>query len=239
MRRFFAPVENFTATSVRLEADETHHLRDVLRLRVGDEVYAMDGMGREFRCLIRSIDKRAAELEILDAAAPPAPESPLDLTLAATILKADNFDLVVHKSVELGARSLVPLLTVRSDVKIKHPLAKLERWRRIALEAAKQSGRSTMMNIASPVSFIEFAGSNDSRHVLFFSERDGGSFPNLEPPDQITAVVGPAGGWDDAEIDTAVAKGFSIVTLGGRVLRAETAAIVAAAIIQHRFGDLN
>lgn len=239
MRRFFAPAENFTAASVRLDSDETHHLRDVLRLRVGDEVYAMDGEGREFRCRVSVIDKRSAELEILEAAAPQVPESPLDLTLAASILKSDHFDLVVQKSVELGVRSLIPLVTVRSDVKVKDPSAKVERWRRIALEAAKQSGRSRLMNIQPPTSFSAFTDSNLTPTVLFFSERGGGGFPATNQMNPIAAVTGPAGGWDDTEIEMAARRGYSIVTLGGRILRAETSAIAVAAIIQHRFGDLN
>ena len=239
MRRFFAPAENFTATSVRLESDETHHLRDVLRLRVGDEVYAMDGRGREFRCRIVEIDRRSAELELLEAAAPIVPESPLDLTLAAAVLTSDNFDLVVQKSVELGVRTLIPLLTVRGDVKVKDPAAKVKRWDRIALEAAKQSGRNKLMSILPPVSFTEFAKSTSKPNVLFFSERCGDGLPELQREHPVTAIVGPAGGWDDAEIETAERKGFAIVTLGGRILRAETAAIAAATIIQHRFGDLN
>jgi 16S rRNA (uracil1498-N3)-methyltransferase len=239
MRRFFAPAKNFTETSVTLDETETRHLRDVLRQHVGDEVYVVDGEGREYRCVISEIGKRVASLEIIEIAAPSAPESALDLTLAAAVLKADKFDLVVQKAVELGVTTLVPLETIRCDAKVKDAAKKTERWRRIALEADKQSGRSRLMEIAEPVAFGKFAAASRDGETILFSERDGGSVNNVEGKKKITAIVGPAGGWDDAELDLASKHGVRIVTFGGRILRAETAAIVVAAILQHRFGDLN
>jgi 16S rRNA (uracil1498-N3)-methyltransferase len=239
MRRFFAPAENITKTAVTLDEAETRHLRDVLRQRVGDEAYVMDGEGREYRCVVSAIGKRAASLEIIEAAAPSAPESPLDLTLAAAVLKADKFDLVVQKAVELGVTTLVPLETIRCDVKVKDAAKKTERWRRIALEAAKQSGRSRLMEIVEPVAFGKFVAAERDCETILFSERDGISFSEVAGGKKLTAIVGPAGGWDDAELELAAQHGVKTVTLGGRTLRAETAAIVVAAILQHRFGDLN
>ena len=239
MRRFFAPAKNFTETSVTLDEAETRHLRDVLRQRVGDQVYVMDGEGREYRCVISEIGKRAASLEIIEAAAPSAPESALNLTLGAAVLKADKFDLVVQKAVELGVTTLVPLETVRCDVKVKDAAKKSERWRRIALEAAKQSGRSRLMEIVEPEAFDRFVAASPDGETILFSERDGISFDEIDNGKRLTAIVGPAGGWDDAELELATTHGVKTVTFGGRTLRAETAAIVVAAILQHRFGDLN
>lgn len=239
MRRFFAPARNFTNTKVTLDENETRHLRDVLRLRAGDEVYVINGEGAEYRCAVLSIGKRATELDILEAAAPAVRESPLELTLAVAILKGDKFDLVLQKAVELGVSRLVPLETVRCDAKVRDAAKKLDRWQRIALEAAKQSGRSRLMEIREPVPFDRFVATRRDHETILFSERDGRSFDDIKPDGKITAIVGPEGGWDDSELALAAQHGVNTVTFGGRTLRAETAAIVVAAILQHRFGDLN
>jgi 16S rRNA (uracil1498-N3)-methyltransferase len=264
MRRFYAPPENFSGQKVTLGVDESKHLRDALRLRAGEEVFVFDGAGGEFRCKIETAGKGEAVLRIIEKAAPKAPESKLDLTLAVGLLKGEKFDLVVQKACELGVASVVPLETKRADVKIRDAREaekKLERWRRIALEAAKQSGRARLMQVEAPASFERFldeagssknaaAGENKKNPALlrpnlpsliFFSERGGEGFENLpdEGVSEAIAVVGAEGGWEDAEINLARDKGFRIITLGGRILRAETAAVVAAALLQHRLGDLS
>lgn len=242
MRRFYAPPENFNGKIITLGDEETKHLRDVLRLREDVEVYVFDGFGREFRCKIFSIEKRSIKLEILEKVAPKSPESRLKLTLGVALLKGEKFDLIVQKSCELGVSKIVPLLTKRADVKIKDAREaekKLERWRKIALEAAKQSGRAKLMQIDAPVSFEKFIESAEGIKILF-SERNGESFENLEDKSvsEITAVIGSEGGWEDSEIESARNKNYRIITLGGRILRAETAAIVVSALIQNHFGDL-
>lgn len=238
MRRFFAPVSNFSDATVTLGEDETRHMRDVLRLRIGEEVYVIDGEGREMRCRIDSIEKKQAGLTIIETAAPPASESPLDLTLAVAILKGDNFDLVIQKAVELGVTGLVPLETERSDVKVSDARKKIERWNRIILEASKQSGRATFMRIGEPRSVVDLLH-NAEGAVMVFTENGGGAMPKEVVDKRLTAVVGPAGGWSASELDLARSVDAILVTLGGRVLRAETAAIAAAALLQHRCGDLN
>src|SRR3954468_23249735 len=147
-RRFYAPPESFTEEGVvLLSAEESRHLRDVLRLRAGEEAYVFDGEGREFACVVREEGGRGGlvSLEVRGAAEPPSPESPLELTLAVALLKGEKFDLVVQKATELGASRVVPVLTKRSDVRLRDARDaehKVERWRRLALEAAKQSGRA-------------------------------------------------------------------------------------------------
>lgn len=237
MRRFYAPKKNFSAHSVELGADDTRHLRDVLRLAEGDAVHVFDGDGREFLCEIESVEKRRTILRVINEVEPTAPESKFDLTLAAAVTKGENFDLVVQKAVELGVSRLIPLFTRRCDVKPAGSEKRLERWRKIALEAAKQSGRARLMSVREPLDFQEFAGSA-GENVILFSERDGDSFTTVQPGEKLTAVIGPAGGWDDSELDRARKSGIQIITFGGRILRAETAAIAFAAILQHRFGDL-
>jgi len=237
MRRFYAPRENFTTGKITLNLEETRHLRDVLRLRAGEKVQVFDGAGKEFLCEIESVSKKETSLQIIEEIAPAAPESDLDLTLAVALLKGEKFDLVVQKSVELGITELVPLNTKRADVKLKDADKKQERWQKIALEACKQSGRAKLIKIAAPVDFDNFVKTAEGTRILF-SERGGESFAGVKAGKKITALVGSEGGWEDSEIDLAAAGDFQIITLAGRILRAETAAIAISAILQNNFGDL-
>ena len=237
MRRFYTPKENFQANKAVLNLEETRHLRDVLRLREGAEIQVFDGEGKEFLGTIEKISKNETLIEIVKEVAPSALESNLDLTLAVALLKGEKFDLVVQKAVELGVTKLIPLNTKRADVKLKESEKKLERWRKIALEAAKQSGRAKLMQIEKLSDFEQFIATTSGTRILF-AERNGANFAEIKTAQQIIAVVGAEGGWEDSEIETARKNGFQIVTLGGRILRAETAAIAITAILQNHFGDL-
>lgn len=239
MRRFYAPSESFDGRKVTLGEEETRHLRDVLRLRVGDEVSVFDGIGREFKCAISVIEKRSASASVIEELTPSSPESNLDLTVAATVLPGDKYDLVIQKAVELGAVELIPLVSARCEVKLKDAAKRLNRLRRIAFEASKQCGRAKLMAVGEPTEFLGLINKVDHDDCLLFSERDGASFDTVTGRKQMTAVFGPKGGWEDQELAAARAKNIRIVTLGGRVLRAETAAIAILAILQHRFGDFN
>jgi 16S rRNA (uracil1498-N3)-methyltransferase len=229
---------------VRLEADEARHLREVLRLQPGDEVYVFDGTGKEFRCAIESSRRDTALLNVLEEIEPASPESPFQITLAVALLKSDKFDLVVQKATELGVVRVVPVMTRLADIKLKDESdanKRVMRWRRIALEAAKQSGRAFVPEIAVPVAFAELINapkSNDQK--VLFSERQGESLDSMEHKHgPMTALVGSEGGWTKDELDAAETAGWKLITLGGRTLRAETAAIAVATLLQHRFGDLN
>ena len=152
-RRFYAPPLAFSDNQqlVTLSADETRHLRDVLRLRKGDEAFVFDGEGKEFRAAISEVERQAATLRINEEVSPASPESPLRFTLAVALLKGEKFDVVVQKATELGISMVVPLITLRADVRIHNPedaQRKQARWQRLALEAAKQCGRARLMKIA-------------------------------------------------------------------------------------------
>ena len=240
-RRFYAPPSAFDSQSVLLTADEARHLRDVLRLKSGDEVYVFDGAGHEFRCSVINTSRDAAELKVEAEVEPAKPESHLQLNLCVALLKGEKFDLVVQKATELGATELTPLITRYADIQLRDAsdaTKRVTRWRRIALEAAKQSGRAFVPEIAMPAPV--FTGTNDSDLRLMFSERGGRGLESLtgQRPRSVAALVGSEGGWSDEEIEAAEAHDFHVVTLGGRTLRAETAAITAAALLQHLFGDL-
>ena len=237
MRRFYAPKENFSRDRLILSMDETRHLRDVLRLRNGEKIQVFDGEGKEFLCEIENISKKETLLKIIEEIRPASPESELDLTLAVALLKGEKFDLVIQKAVELGVTKLVPLNTKRADVKLKETDKKIERWQKIILEASKQSGRARLMQIEPPMDFEKFIKTVEGVKILF-AERSGTGFSKIKADKKITAFIGPEGGWEDFEIDFAAANGFQIITLAGRILRAETAAITLPAILQNRFGDL-
>lgn len=238
MRRFYASANDFADEKIFLGAEESKHLRDVLRLSVGARVQVFDGAGKEFLCEIERIEKRQSTLKIIEESKPSALESSLNLTLTVALLKGEKFDLVVQKSVELGVTTLVPLNTKRAEVKLKDAEKRLERWRKIALEACKQSGRATLLKIEVPIDFEKFIESANGTKILF-AERGGEIFSSIERTENITAVVGAEGGWEDSEIEAARRKDFQIITFGGRILRAETAAVAVAAILQNQFGDLN
>lgn len=235
MRRFYAPKQNFAGSSVVLDSDETRHLRDALRLKIGDAASVFDGGGNEYACAVASIGKREAILSITGPIEPPAAESPFALTLAVSLLKGEKFDLVTQKAVELGVSKLIPVEAVRTEVRAVDGEKRLARWQKIALGATKQCGRARLMEITKPVSLKDFATAAEAP-VYFFTERGGKSF-KASAENQTTAVIGPEGGWEDSEIEIARECGFELVTLGSRILRAETAAIAIAALLQHKFGD--
>mgnify|MGYP002784428717 CR=1 FL=1 len=239
MHRFYCPPQNFEEDRARLDAGETHHLRDVLRLKAGDAVNIFDGEGREFTAEVSSLNKREAILRVIASVEPAAPESPLDLTIAAAVTPAEKFDLAVEKAVELGVRTFIPLITDRTEVKASVAARRLERWRRIAFEAAKQCGRAVLMGVDEPIEFESVFDRNHAGHVILFSERGGSRIEDIPPGVPLTLIYGPKGGWSDTELEFAEKRKAAVVTLGGRILRAETAAIALTAIIQHRFGDMN
>ena len=248
-RRFYAPPSAFAANlaSVMLASDEARHLREVLRLKVGDDVYVFDGEGKEFHCRVGESRRDNAKLEVIEEVDPARPESPLQLTLAVALLKGEKFDLVVQKATELGISEVVPVVTKLADIRLRDEsdaAKRVARWQRIALEAAKQCGRAVVPRIAIPVPFATLLREADpASRRLMFSERNGQSLMEAEEllaakEFPLIALVGSEGGWTDEELALAREVGWTIVTLGGRTLRAETAAIAVVVLLQHIAGDL-
>lgn len=243
-RRFFAPPGAFTRESVRLDVDEARYLREVLRLKVGDQVYVFNGRGQEFQCTVEEARRDSSLLKVVSEIEPARPESPLQLTLAVALLKGEKFDLVVQKATELGVTAITPVTTKLADIRLRDQSdarKRMTRWQRIALEAAKQSGRTIVPEVGEPVAFGQCVINTPASSVrLMFSERDGESLLSTinRPAEAVTALVGSEGGWSDEEINAARDAGWDVITLGGRTLRAETAAIAVAVLLQHLLGDL-
>jgi 16S rRNA (uracil1498-N3)-methyltransferase len=240
-RRFFAPPSAFNKQTITLTADEANHLRSVLRLKVGDEVLVFNGEGKEFKCLVAQLRRDEVELDNCEEIEPAQPESPLSFILAVALLKGEKFDLVVQKATELGVTSIVPVTTRYADIHLRDGSdaeKRVTRWRRIALEAAKQCGRARVPQVEFPVSFASLIEESDGPLRLMFSERAGGPLDNGGAIDSVVALVGSEGGWADEELAMAQTAGWQVVTLGGRILRAETAAITVSVLLQHAYGDL-
>ena len=240
VHRFFASPEVIDNGTIRLTAEESHHLARVLRLREGERVSAFDGLGNEWECEIAAIHKSECRLSILKKLETVV-ESPLRLTLAQALVKGEKFDLVVQKATELGVSRILPVITEHCEIRISDERSeqRLQRWQRISLGAIKQSGRRRLVEIDQPVRFQQFCRGLQGEPALIFSEKSGRGLPPLAVQDSgLTVVIGPEGGWSDSEIDLATSSGLIPVHLGPRILRTETAAITAVTLAQYHYGDL-
>src|SRR5436305_231966 len=155
-RRFYAAPDAIGDSVINLSSEESHHLARVLRLRTGDEAFAFDGCGHEYRCRVAVAHAQQAQLEIVERLTNEV-ESSLDLTLGQALAKGEKFDLIVQKATELGVRAIAPLVTANADVKLSDERAekRAERWRRISLEALKQSGGRRLLDLRQPVTLAD------------------------------------------------------------------------------------
>ena len=205
-----------------LPPGEAHHLR-VRRVSLGDRVAVLDGRGKEARGVLVARDKVAIEEVREDLAREPA----VELTLCLGLLKGEKMDLVVQKMTEMGVARLVPLIT-RRCVPRPRP-SRVERWRAIAREALKQCGGTVLPQIEFPVSLEEVVLEGEG-WVLWEGEKER-SLPLVTTGRKVALAVGPEGGWEWEEVGLLQSKGFVPVTLGPRILRAETAALVGMTLL--------
>lgn len=220
-----------------LPADEAKHAR-VRRLGIGDRVALFDGSGRSYVGRLESLSRGGASVRIDEALPESDAESSLALTLAVAPLKADRFEWVIEKATELGVTSIQPFHSAHS---LARPSGDRQtRWRHIALAAAKQSGRSVAPQISAPLAFSELLALPAEARVLFAEDGSGTALTELAlgAPTSLLAIVGAEGGFSGDELAAARGAGCHLAGLGPRILRAETAAIVAAALCQARWGDL-
>lgn len=244
MARFFLPHTSVRGNQAMLTGPELHHLRNVLRLREGDRVTLFDDQGEEHEGVIQRLSPGAAEVSLLGSF--PSSPLPFSLILAQGLLKGHKMDLVVEKATELGVSCILPFassFTVAS-VPPARQKERTARWQRIALSAAKQCGRKEIPRIEEPAPFADLPSlvPQDMPKILLW-EKEGQvslkdvahDFPSLS---SLLLVVGPEGGLSAEEVAFARTQRFSVVSLGRRILRAETAGIAAAALCQFLWGDL-
>ncbi len=232
------------APGARIDLPEhaAHHAREVLRLRAGAPVHVFDGEGREYEGVLDEVSKRTVSVRLGGALAP-RPESPLRLVLAVSPLKGDRMELVVQKATELGVAEIWPVVTFRTDAAARPALqgSRSERWVRVASGAAEQCGRAVVPRVA-PTTTLEglLARPFTGRRVVLLETPGHPPLASLrlEPHSPLLLLVGPAGGFEAAEAEHLRTAGFDAVSLGPRVLRAETAAVAAVSVAQALWGDL-
>lgn len=235
MLRLFVPGASAAGPRLSIGGAELRHLR-TLRLGPGDRLCVFDERGAEHEVQIERLGARVAETIVL-ASRRPARDSALDLVLAPALLKGTKMDLVIEKAVEIGVRRITPV-SCRRAVGLT---ARTERWRRIAVAAAKQCGRTEVPAIdpLRPLGELVRLPWPGLRLLAWEGEQHR-PLSTLEPEaDAVVVVVGPEGGFADDEVADARAQGFTTFTLAPRIFRAETAAIVVATLCQHRWGDLS
>lgn len=206
-------------------------ITSVLRMKVGDSLSLCANDGSELECTITEITK-AAILGKIFTTSVGKPLRP-HITVCAAVTKRDTFEWTLQKCTELGAAAFIPLISERVVKKIKDIP---RRWHDIVREASEQSGRMTLPTIFDPMTLtgaLEHTKSSD-RFILHESLGKSTGFPVVKDMDRVTVCIGPEGGFSDAEIEKALAAGASIVQLGALVLRAETAAVVATALVRLR-----
>ena len=240
---FFAEPSDVNApVSLILREDEAYHCVKVLRKKVGDRFYVVNGEGLELLVELVRFQKDFVECSILETRKRPR-ELPYRITLAQSLIKKDHFDLVAEKCTELGIGALIPVETSRSQV--EPGKNKIDRWRKIMLTAMKQSRRSllpTLEEITSFQTLVEKSNNYDLK-ILFHekSERPFGDFMKMlsERPAEMLILIGPEGGFTDSEVTMAVEHGFLSLSLGQRRLRAETAAICAVSLFSTLYTPQN
>jgi 16S rRNA (uracil1498-N3)-methyltransferase len=241
VHRFYTPELGPAGSAAPLPPDEAQHLIRVLRLSTGETIRVFDGRGREHLATVEALTKSDAIVRLGDPAAP-APEPPVAITLAMALLKADKFDAVVRDATMLGVQRIHPIATTRTEVPAART-SRVDRWRRIAVSSTKQCGRAVVPSIEEPATFSEFLDQPVAERLLMLAE------PGLEgaistrtlgaepAPESVALLVGPEGGWAEAEQRLALECHATLVTLGPRTLRAEAAPLVALSVLLHIWGD--
>lgn len=240
--RFFISPDQVTGSEIKVNGSDVHHICSVLRMRVGDELVLLDGTGREYSVKITAVSGLEITTEIISTRINKImlPR----VTLCQGLPKVNKMDLIIQKAVELGVSRIVPLITERSVVRPSHVASRIERWRRIAREAAMQSSRSDIPLIDPICEFKEYLDSISSDYdevhsgkPLFIFPWEEASIPIkdvLRPmagAGHILVMIGPEGGFSPAEAEYAAGRGFHLVSLGPLVLRTETAAISVLSMI--------
>ena len=249
MNRFFVSKDSFRGDKVLLGKDQTHQIHSVLRLRPADRIIVLDNTGWEYQVSLAKVTHEQVVGEILQKRKAPG-EPQTQITLYQSLLARDKFEWVLQKCTEVGVTRFVPVVTQRTlirDTAIKPD--KRARWQRIITEAAEQSGRGLIPDLSPPITFEDVLSdlSGFKRRLIAWEPAEGGQRLALRQalcidkqtkPNTVAVLVGPEGGFTEQEVELAKKSGAIPITLGPRILRTETAAVVAIAIILYELGQM-
>ena len=240
--RLFVSPNQIQGDRVHFTADQAHRLRRVLRLAPGDIIYVLDGRDRRAVAIIERLDRTGGEArlgawEVWDS------EPRCAVTLYQALLKQDRFEWVLQKGTEVGVAGFVPVVTERCVVRSGSDTARLERWRAIVREAAEQSGRGRLPDVQAPRDLAAIIESLIQPTIVCWEmagdRRLRAALGDLaQSVDQLGLFIGPEGGLTSGEVERLTAASARIAGLGPRILRAETAGPLAAALVLYQFGDL-
>lgn len=245
MHRFFTSKDNISKEKLYIKGDDVNHISKVLRLNTGDDILVCDGLGVDYISRIDEISKKEILCGIIDKF-DNLSEPPLKITLFQGLPKAQKMELIIQKGVEIGICRFQPVLTQRVVVKTegKDISNKLERWKRISEEAAKQSSRGIIPEILEPITFdkaVEELKKMDLSIIPYERENANGLkkvLQNKKSAQNIGIFIGPEGGFDESEIKCSIENNIIPVTLGPRILRTETAGFAASSMVLYEIGDM-
>jgi 16S rRNA (uracil1498-N3)-methyltransferase len=241
LTRIFCDGPLKTSLTLDLPAAGAYHVARVLRLREGAPLMIFDGAGSEFRAEIVRVVADVVTV-LLGEQIPQAGESPLRVTLIQGISRSERMDWTLQKATELGVHAIAPVLTARSVVRLDPKQAEKKRthWHGIVIGACEQCGRSRLPSVAAPITLRDYLSNVRKEGLrLVLSPVAPGSLAGLASlPSKVELLIGPEGGLEDDELIAAEKAGFVLVRLGPRVLRTETAAVVALSVLQALWGDL-
>ena len=244
MPRFYIPNPHIQDGLLKIEGDQVKHIRKVLRLKAGDEILVFDGSGKEFEGTIVEEGRSSVTVKIQGIFSSKG-DSPLEVTLAQSLLKGEKMDYLIQKATELGVKEIIPFFSSRSVPlleKSRRP-NRHHRWEKIAVEASKQCGRRVVSKIESLQDYSGMLRAASTDHLRLILWEGGGIklkevLEKSGEKTKIFFVIGPEGGFSPDEVDKAKRAGFVAVTLGKRILRAETASLCLLSILQYEWGDL-
>lgn len=225
--------------SLTLSQEASHYLQHVLRVKVGTPIILFNGGEGEWPSSIKAISRQGVSVSVGDFK-PVTVRSPCHIHLAQGVAKGEKMDWIIQKAVELGVSEITPLITEYSNVKLDDLRAakRLGHWQKIAISACEQSGRTTLPIINPIIRFDQWVSAPNHLLKLMCDPESDSHLTDLAISSAVMVAIGPEGGFSTSELTTASHHGFTTISLGPRILRAETAAITSIAILQHRFGDL-
>ena len=240
MPRFFT--ETIDETKGIITGDDAKHIAKVLRMKAGEKLVACDCQGRDYDCVISEVCDKQVELTV-EKVYPSETEPSVKVTLYHAMPKSDKMELIIQKAVELGVSAIVPVQTKRcvSRPDAKSMAKKLERYNRIALEAAKQCGRGRIPQVLPMLDYSEAltAMKADERAFLFYENSTSSFRKELEQKvSSVSIMVGAEGGFEEEEVSKALEQGIASLSLGKRILRCETAPLAALSIIMYETGNM-